>query len=164
MNWKRVLTAIGAAVMVTAAMAQSNTTGTITQTMNFPLAGLGSSEIALLNVVNVATASASGTAASCVGTIAFFSSTGTIIGSATSFTLGTQKAASMTLPFASSGATGKHTLIRGVVTLTQTLGSGVPCSLETTFETYDSTLGDTHIHLDQAATETNYGGGPGRRM
>jgi hypothetical protein len=57
------------------------------------------------------------------------------------------------------GATGLRTEIRGVVTLTIT--SGVPCELETSLETYDTTTGATHVHLAQSGGFE--GPGPGGR-
>ena len=126
------------------AIAQTTTTP-VTRTSNFPMIGLGSSETAQINVTNLAAASSTGTAASCTGSISFFNATGAAIGSATSFTVATGQISSVSLPFAKSGGTGAHTVIRGVVTLTET--AGVPCNLESALEVYDSTTGVTHTTL-----------------
>ena len=159
---KRTLSTRLALVTLTAAcaLAQTTTTGTTTtRSFTYPPVGLGSSETAQLNVVNDATTSSSGTAASCTGTIAFLNASGTAIGTATSFTVTSGQIASASLPFSRVGATGIRTEIRGVITLTTTTGSGVPCSLASSLETFDTSSGATHLHLDQGGGLE--GGGPG---
>ncbi len=161
------LTQLLTAAALTAAfpLAQTSTsTGTVTQTTNTPVVGLASSETAQINVVNAAAASSSGTAASCTGTISFLNASGTAIGTATSFTVGSGVINSVSLPFAKVGVTGTRTEIRGVITHTVTLNSGVPCSLEATLETYDTSTGVTHVYLSNVAAGNvpNGGGGPGR--
>jgi len=142
--------------------AQSSTSGsTFTRTQDLPPVGLAASESAQINLVNIAAASSSGTAASCTGAISFLNSSGTVIGSATTYTLGTNQSKSVTLPYASVGATGR-TSIRGVVTQTTTEGSGVPCQVLVSFEIFDTSTGATHVYI--AANEAGYGpqgGGPG---
>src|SRR6266700_6609755 len=117
----------------TGAMAQT------TRNVNFPLIGLGTSQTAQITVANLASASSSGTAASCAGTISFLNSAGTAIGTATSFTLASGAISSATLPFAKAGATGSHTVVRGLIVLTVT--SGVPCQLDSLLEVYDTASG-----------------------
>ena len=56
------------------------TTATITQSL--PPFGLGSTETARLDLTNLASASGSGTAASCTGTVSFVNATGATIGTA----------------------------------------------------------------------------------
>ena len=139
-----------AALTAASAMAQTTTSGTTTtRTASFPPTGLGSSETAAVNVVNNATASSSGTAASCTGSISFFNTAGTLIGTATSFTLTSGQISAITLPFTKVGSTGLRTAVRAVISLTSTSGSGVPCDLSASFETYDTATGATHIHLDE---------------
>src|SRR5581483_8740483 len=112
-----------------------------------------------LNVTNTASNATSGTAASCTGTIAFLNASGATIGTATSFTVTTGQTTSVSLPFTKVGATGIRTEVRGVITVTLT--SGTPCSLISSFETYDSTTGATHTY--QSNGEIQGGGfGPGR--
>ncbi len=156
----------GAALTATFALAQTSTTsGTVTQTSNTPVVGLASSETAQINVVNVASASSSGTAASCTGTISFLNASGTAIGTATTFTIASGVISSVSLPFAKVGVTGTRTEIRGVITHTVTLNSGVPCSLEATLETYDTSTGVTHVYLSNIASggiPNGGGNGPGR--
>jgi len=125
----------------------TTTTTTVTSDMNLPVVGLATSETAQVNVVNLAAASPSGTAASCVGTVTFYNSAGSAIGSATSFTIGTGQISSASIAFGKTGATAR-TSIRAAVTLTETLRSGVPCSLATNVETYDTTSGVTHVHIE----------------
>jgi hypothetical protein len=150
-----------AALTAACAFAQTTTSSsTTTRSFSYPPVGLGSSETAQLNVVNEASASSSGTAASCTGTLSFVNASGTAIGTATSFTVPSGQIASASLPFSRVGATGIRTEIRGVVTLTTTTGSGVPCSLATSLETFDTSSGATHLHLDQGGGLE--GGGPGQ--
>ena len=139
----RLLTAIAFTAAV--ALSQTTTSGTVTETSNTPAVGLASSETAQINVVNIASNSSSGTAASCTGTISFLNASGTVIGAATPFTVASGVISSVSLPFAKVGVTGTRTEIRGVITRTVTLNSGVPCSLEATFETYDTSTGVTHV-------------------
>jgi hypothetical protein len=129
------------AVFSLAAVAMAQSGATVTRTY---LVGLGSAETAQIAVVNLANAPASGPAASCTGSIAFFNAAGAAIGTATAFTLGTAQVASARLPFASAGASGVRALIRGVVTVTRTTGSGVACTPAATLDTFDSSTGATN--------------------
>ena len=95
--------------LAAAAMAQSG--ATVTRT--FPV-GLGKAETVQVAVVKLADAPPSRPAASCTGSIAFFNAAETVIGTATTFTLGTGHVASARLPFASAGASGVRALFRGV--------------------------------------------------
>jgi hypothetical protein len=139
---------IAASLWAGTALAQhsSGTATPVTQNFNLPVVGLASTETAEINVVNLAPATSSGTAASCTGTIAFYNASGSAIGSATSFTTATGQISTATLPYSDTGASGR-TNIRGVIALTQTPGSGVPCSLAYSVETYDSGTGVTHVHV-----------------
>jgi hypothetical protein len=148
-----------AALTAAGAFAQTTST-TATRSFSFPPVGLGSSETAQVSVLNSATASSSGTAASCTGSISFVNASGSAIGTATSFTVTSGQIFSVSLPFTKVGATGLRTEIVGVVSLTTTSTSNVPCDLSASLETYDTSTGATHLHLDQNA---GYGGqGPGR--
>jgi hypothetical protein len=159
---KLVLTLLAAAMP--ALWAQSSTTSsTVTRTQDFPPAGLASTETVQINAVNIAEASSSGTAASCTGSISFLNSSGTVIGTATTYTLGTNQLKSVSLPYSSAGASGRAE-IRGVVTQTITTGSDVPCELLVSLETYDTTSGVTHIYLTTSPDgygPAQGGGGPG---
>jgi hypothetical protein len=126
---------LGAAIVFSFAAAMAQSGATITRTF---LVGLGSTETAQIAVVNLAPAPSSGPVASCAGSIGFFNAAGTAIGTATVFTLGTGQAASARLPFPSAGASGVRALVRGVVTVTRTTGSGVTCTPAATLDTFDS--------------------------
>lgn len=143
-----------AAAAFTAVVALSQTTSgnTVTETSNTPPIGLASSETAQINVVNTASASKNGAAASCTGTISFLNASGAVIGTATPFTVASGVISSVSLPFAKTGVTGTRTEISGVITLTVTPNSGVPCSLQATLETYDSSTGVTHAYLANLPT------------
>lgn len=160
MHFRRFVLTLSA--LAACALAQTTTTGSSVtlQSSSAPI-GLASSETLQVNVVKVATASSSGTAASCTGTIGFVNSSGTAIGSATSFTVTSGQTFSASLPFAKVGASGTRTEIRGVVTVTDTTGTGAaPCQLTSSIETYDTATGVTHAYLANAGN-SGYGGGPG---
>ena len=160
---KFVLTLLAAAAPALWAQTTS-TSSTYTATRNLPPVGLASSETAQINAVNAAEASSSGMAASCTGTISFLNNSGTVIGTAASFTLGTNQLKSVSIPYASAGASGR-TEIRGVVTQTFTQGSDVPCELLVSLETYDTSTGVTHVHVESGGAggygPPQGGGGPG---
>ncbi|HTS31883.1 MAG TPA: hypothetical protein VMH81_38700 [Bryobacteraceae bacterium] len=158
---KRTLSTTLALVALTAAgaFAQTSTSTSTTRSFDYPPVGLGSTETAQVNVLNRASASSSGTAASCTGTISFVNTSGTTIGTASPFTVGSGQIATATLPFSKAGATGVRTEFVAVVTLTVSSTSNAPCELVTSLETYDSTTGATHLHLDEGGGL--YGGGPG---
>jgi len=139
------------------AFAQTTTPSTVTHTFSTPPMGLASSETAQVNLVNTAAASSTGTAASCTGSISFVSSTGATIGSATNFTITTGQIFSASLPFTRVGATGVRTEVRAVVTLTESTTARTPCALGSSFETYDTTSGVTHVYQSEGLG--GFGGG-----
>jgi hypothetical protein len=129
---------------------------TFTSSSNLPPIGLAITETAQVNLVNTAKASSSGTAASCGGSVAFYNSKGTIIGTATSFTVGSGQIFSVTLPYASAGASGSRTVVRAVITSAETIAIAItgspgvaipPCSLAYSLETYDTATGVTHAYI-----------------
>jgi hypothetical protein len=126
------------------AQTTTTTTGTVTRSSSFGPVGLAPTETAQINLLNTATASSSGTAASCTGTVTFTNAAGTTIGSATSFTVASDKIGAVSLPYNSSGLTARGEIM-AAISLTQT--SGTPCSLNTSFETFDTSTGATHVHL-----------------
>ena len=148
--------------MAACALAQTTTTSSsVTRESSSAPIGLASSETVQVNVVNVATASSSGTAAFCTGTIGFVNSGGTAIGSATSFTVTSGQTFSATLPFSKAGASGTRTEVRAIVTVTDTTGSGAaPCQLTSSLETYDTATGVTHVYLANGI-DGGYGNGGG---
>src|SRR2546423_898495 len=107
------------------------TATTRTRSFTFPPAGLGSTETARINVVNVAANSSSGTAASCAVSISFLNAAGNAIGTATNLTVTSGQISSASLTFAQAGLTGVRGTIRGHIQLTAT--SGVPCELQSSF-------------------------------
>ncbi len=159
---KLALTLLAAAAP--AMWAQTSTSSTVTKTQDLPPIGLASSETVQINAVNAAAASSSGTAASCTGSISFLNSAGTVIGTAATYTLGTNQLKSVSAPYSSAGATGR-TEVRGVVTQTVTTGSDVPCQLLLSLETYDTSTGVTHVYVtlggDGYGAGPQGGGGPG---
>ncbi|HUA59268.1 MAG TPA: hypothetical protein VML19_10970 [Verrucomicrobiae bacterium] len=162
---KTLLMLLAASTIAASAFAQTTTTGTVTTQTTSPPIGLASSETIQVNLTNTASNSSSGTAASCAGTVAFLTASGATIGSASSFTATSGQTASVSLPFAKSGATGTRTEIRAVVSVTFT--SDVPCSITSSLETYDTTTGVTHVYLANGNAAGAYGapggqgGGPG---
>jgi hypothetical protein len=127
---------------------------------SFPLVGLASSESIEVNLINLAanstntstSGSTGGTAASCTGNVTFqTASSGTDIGGATNFTLAADAVASITPSVSSTVTTsGGRVLIRAIVTTTFT--AGVPCSLASTLNTFDTATGVTHVFLVGQAT------------
>jgi len=155
-----VVTSFLAAALALSAFAQTTTTTTSTRTFSFPPLGLGSTETAQVNVVNMASASSSGTAASCTGSIQFANASGTVIGKAATFTVGTGQISSVTLPFGTSGFSGTHADF--VASVTQTVPSTGPCELVVSLETFATATGETHVVLTGQGAGPGYGGGPGR--
>lgn len=121
----------------------AQTTATTTRTSTSSLA-VG--ETVQVNITNIATASSSGTAASCPVSVAFYNTSGAIIGTATAATLTSGQIATVKLPYASAGAAGLRTVVRAVVSHTATYPSPPPCSLEFSLETFDTATGVTHVH------------------
>jgi hypothetical protein len=146
---------LAAGCLAVAASAQT-TTSTSTITRSLPPVGLASTETLQINLRNDAAASSSGTAASCTGSVSFSTSTGTAIGSATSFTITSGEVSSVSLPFSKSGLSARGEI---VASITLTLTSGTPCALLSSLETFDTSSGVTHIYT--AAGGVGYGPGPG---
>jgi hypothetical protein len=144
-----------AALTAASALAQG-TTSTTSTTRNFvfPPVGLGSTETAQVNVANIATASSKGTAASCTGSISFANASGTVIGKATTFAVGSNQIASVSLPFATSGFAGTHGEVLASVSQTLTFPAATPCSLVFSLETFATATGETHAVLTNAAADT----------
>jgi hypothetical protein len=150
-----------------AAMGQTTTTTTTTRDTTIGPVGVGSTETIQINVANLASNAASGTAASCAGSITFNNSSGAAIGTSTSFTVTAGQIFSAPLPFAKISTSNARTEVIGVIALTTTSTSEAPCELHYSLETYDSTTGVTHVYLSGAAAEAQFGGGqagggPGR--
>ena len=135
-----------------AASAFAQTT-TSTATRPLPPIGLASTETLQINLLNHASASSTGTAASCTGSVSFANSSGTAIGSATSFTISGGDVTSIALPYSKSGLTGRGEI---VVSVTLSLASGTPCALASSLETFDTSSGVTHIYVPGGG----FGGGP----
>ena len=149
--------------LLAAAAAFAQSTTATTRQFSFPLTSLGSTETMQINLLNTASNSTSGTAASCTGSVSFLNSSGTVIGSATAFTLASGQLNSISLPFAKAGISGNRGIVRAVIS--ETRASGVPCSLVFSLETFDTSSGATHIFLPQADGGGGAGfpgGGPGR--
>jgi hypothetical protein len=149
---------MGMGLLASAALFAQTTTTTSTVTQSLPPFGLGSTETARIDLTNLASASSSGTAASCTGTVAFVNSTGATIGTATTYTVTTGQTVPVSLAFASTGFTGSRGELRVVITATRT--SGVPCQLHASLQTYDTSSGATHLYVADEFTLTT---GPGLR-
>src|SRR5262249_9488804 len=149
-----------AVLAVGAAFAQ--TTTTTTRTLNFPPFGLGSSETARINLTNIATASSSGTAASCTGTASFVNATGATIGTATNFTIASGVTTSASLPFGSAAISTPRSSIRAVVTVSRSTSAPAPCALLISVETFDTSTGAGHLYIagqEYADGGRDFGGG-----
>jgi hypothetical protein len=149
------LTSLAVAASILPVFAQTTTNFTNnTRTITLPPAGLGSTETAQINVINIASNLPGGTAASCAGTISFLNAAGTPIGTASQFTVTAGQLTSASLPFANAGISGVRGEIRGQIQLSIT--RGVPCAVTFAFETFDTTTGDTHLYLTRQDTVTSY--------
>lgn len=163
MNRKFVMKFIVMAIAaVSAVSAQTTTTTTTTRNVNLLPIGLAPTETVQVNLLNLATASSNGTAASCTGSVSFINSAGTVIGAATPFTIASEALSSVALPFAKASTGTTRILVRPQIALTTT--SNTPCSLTYTLETYDTTTGVTHIYNTggSIATPIAQGGFGGR--
>jgi hypothetical protein len=125
--------------------------GQLPENIVLPPINLSATENAEVNLLNTAPASFTGVAASCTGSVSFYDSGGTIIGTPNSFTIGTGQISPVTLPYAATGATGSSTSIRAEIafpapsTTTAIFDpSTPPCALAYSLGTYDSTTGVTH--------------------
>jgi hypothetical protein len=130
-----------------------------TPLFQLPPIGLAGSETAQVNLINTATTATPSTGAvepSCTGTITFYNASGSIIGSATSFTAGSGQIVSVSLPYASTGASGSRIVIRvGIVLLATATGPQPPppCALASSLETYDTATGVTHLFASGVAAQ-----------
>jgi len=150
-----VLTLIVGALGSLSSFAQ--TTSTVTRQFTTPPFGLGSTETVRISLVNVASNTSSGTAASCAGSVAFLNSTGATIGAATNFTATSGQIVTVSLPFAQSGGSGVRTEIRGEIT--QTITRDVPCLLQYSLETFDTGTGATHLYVTSSTPPQGVGFG-----
>jgi hypothetical protein len=130
-------------------------TFTTTRTSNLPPVGIGGSESAQVILTNTAANPATSCASlfgciqpvgapSCTGSVSFYNGAGTLIGTATSFTLTSRQIEQVSIPYSAAGSSLPRALIRAVVSLTTTIPSTAPCSLSYSLVIFDSTLGVTH--------------------
>jgi len=159
MSIQKLILMVFSVAAISPAFAQTTTTNTATRTITSPPIGLGSTETAEVNVVNTASNSSGGTAASCTGAISFLNASGTAIGSATSFTVTSGEIFSAHLAFSNSGGTAPRTVIRASVQWTLT--SGTPCALQVSMDTYETSTGATNAFLPSLDGEAIPGPGPG---
>ncbi len=138
-----------AAALTGSAFAQSTTTRT--SDFTFPLVGVGTTETLGVNLINLATTSATSAAAapSCTGTVTFINAAGITIGTPTTFTLASKAVQVVTMTFAAAAFTGTRGLVRTVIETTRT--SNIACSLSYSLNTYDTTTGVTHVFLSGAS-------------
>jgi hypothetical protein len=139
----------GLLFMAVTAFGQTTVTTNYAPSPTLPPVGLAATETVQVNVVNTAAAFPNGTVPSCSGTITFYNAHGSVIGTPTSFTVGSGQILSVTLPYASTGASGLRTVVRaGIATMETIAGFGIPpCVLGSSLETYDSATGVTHTFV-----------------
>lgn len=150
------------AILVTGAFADdeknegnNNTPPTVTRDFTFPPVTLGSTETARITVVNTAPpATGSNPAPSCTGTFSFIASGATPpTVTPAKFTVGAGQFAFLDLPYGKSGISTSPGEVVGMVSLNVTPGSKVPCSLQMSEITYDTTTGAGHVALGNAAAQ-----------
>jgi hypothetical protein len=125
---------------------------------SLPPVGLASTETAQVNLVNMAAQSSGAPAPSCNGTVTFYNESGSVIGAPVAFTALAGQIASVPLPYSSAGGSGSRLVIRAEIVLTTSpppgasgSNSSVPaCMLGSSFETYDTATGITHIFFSGA--------------
>jgi hypothetical protein len=120
-----------------------------TSPLNLPVVGLASSETVQVNVVDLLQPSLdilplTSTPAACSGTIVFYNAAGSAIGNPASFSLNAGQISWAALRYSdvSGGSGNARSVVRATVTTT------APCSLNTNIETYDTTTGVTHVHVE----------------
>jgi hypothetical protein len=112
----------------------------------FPPVGLAFSETARINVANTAVNPASGTAASCTGTISFNGATGAAVETPVKFTVTAGQIYSTDLTAAKLGVI-NGTRAEFIASVQLTLTPKTPCSLTISLETFDAVTGVTHLYL-----------------
>ena len=145
----RSILTVAALVTMFSAFAQNTPATSSTHTFSFPPVSLQTGQTAEIDVTNVA-ANSSATAASCTVTISILGATNNtlVTSGATPITVTTGQISSVKIA-------GTGTPVRGVVVITPSTASPrPPCSLEFSFQTYDTSgAGATHVFLtgrDQA--------------
>ena len=120
---------------------------------NFPPVGLTGTETLQVNVVNTALFTATpfvtGTA-SCTGTISFANASGTAIGTAVPFTVGSGQIYSAPLPFSKTGYSSRGEILASVQQNVQ-LSLASPCLLTISLEIFDTSTGVIHALLTSPA-------------
>lgn len=131
------------------AIAQTTTSTTTTHSSEIGPIGVGSTETIQVTVANLAANAASGTAASCTGSVSFNNSAGAAIGSATSFTVTSGQISSVSVPFNKLAASGVRAEVIAVISQTTTTSptTRVPCELRYAVETFDTATGATHVYI-----------------
>ena len=128
----------------------AQTATTATRSLAFPPVGLAFSETAQINVANTATNPATGTAASCTGTISFNTATGAAAETPVKFTVTAGQIFSTELTAAKLGVVnGQRSEF--IASVQVALTPRTPCTLSISLETFDSTTGVTHIYLQSPA-------------
>jgi hypothetical protein len=137
----------------------------LSRIVNLPVVGLASSETAQVNVVNLAASFSAvlgaappvSTTASCTGSITFYNASGNIINpnSTASFTIGTGQIYSASLPYSDIAVGDRpsgngRTTIWAAVTINGSNNSSTPCTLASNIETFDTSTGVTHIHVESS--------------
>jgi hypothetical protein len=163
MQFRRIAMTFVMTAVAAAPGAFGQTTTTTTRDVTIGPIGVGSTETIQINVVNLASNSSTGTAASCTGSITFNNTTGNPIGTSTPFTVISGQIFSATLPFAKISTSTARTEVTGVVAMTTSSTSRTPCDLRFSLETFDTTTGATHVYVSGAAEGGPVGGagGPG---
>ncbi len=139
-----------------------------TTTTNLPPIGIGSTETAEVILTNTAAppsttppstppstgssvsnpaSTTTPTAPSCTGSVSFYNASGTIIGTATPFTLASGAISVASVPYASTASSSVRELIRAVISLTITFPSPAPCALSYSLATFDTATGVTHAMI-----------------
>ncbi len=118
-----------------------------------PPAGIASTETLQVNLVNNIIVPPNAASPACTGTVAFYNSSGSIIGAAAPFTIGSGNIFSATLPYAATGSPGPRTVVQAKITLTGSATgetSQPPCIIASSLEIFDTATGVTHAFVSGA--------------
>ena len=122
------------------------------QAFTFSPVGVGSTETVQINVANIASNGADGTAASCTGSIAFSNSSGGPVQVSSgelsvNFSVAAGQSFSVPLVFNVISSPTARAVVIGVISLN---APQAPCSFRYSLETYDTATGATHLFVNNA--------------
>jgi hypothetical protein len=142
---------LACAAAVVAQVPPVSITTLISPGINYPPVGLGSTETMQVNITtqpSLLSVIPFPVPATCAGTVAFLNSAGTAIEPAMGFKISDGQTFSVALPFGKAGMAGIRGQVRVQITITPpAVKNALPCSLQSSLETFDSVSGATHVYI-----------------